>query len=181
MHPLPQQIFRPALGLLALGLALFTVAAGSADARKHHGERQLVVRAEATAVEGPCSEQGVCPVAFVDGRFRGNPVGTGGYSGSIELNVAAAFPNGEHGICAPLRGRFVLGAGTPDRLILGVRGTSCQDGAGPLPEASFTGLAQVSVKHGTGDYARARGSGLATFTEDATNQHRMTLIGRISG
>ena len=106
--------------------------------------------------------------------------GAGGYRGSLELAVADAFPNGEGGICAPLRGRVVLGAGTADRLVLALAGDSCQDGGGPLP-AGFTGLARFTVKHGTGRYARAAGSGLATFSEDAAKQHRMTLVGRIAG
>ena len=93
--------------------------------------------------------------------------------------MAAAFPNGEDGICAPLTGRLVLGAGTPDRLILGVTGDSCQDGAAPLPESSFTGLARVTVTRGYGDFARAKGSGLATLSEDSANRHRLTLIGQL--
>ncbi len=116
-----------------------------------------------------------------DGSFRGTPVGTGAYSGSIKLRIAATFPNGEDGFCAPLRGRIVLGEGTPDRLILAVLGDSCQDGAAPLPDSSFTGLAQFTVRRGTGRYAGAEGSGLASLTEDAANRHRMTLIGRIYG
>jgi hypothetical protein len=181
--------FRPALGLLALPLAALAVgfatrpapAAGHADsasARKHHGEQRLVVRGDATAVDGPCSA--VCPLKLADGRFRGNPVGGGAYVASFKLKVADAFLNGEGGICAPLTGRILLGAGTPDRLVLAVSGDSCQDGAGPLPTASFSGLARFAVTHATGDYEGATGSGLASFTEDAAKHHRMTLIGRIA-
>lgn len=109
-----------------------------------------------------------------------HPVGTGAYTGSIKIKVGAAFPNGEGGNYAPLTGRIVFGAGTPDRLVLAVLGDSCQDSAGPITAASFTGLAQFTVKRGTGEYARASGSGLASLTEDAANNHRMTLIGRIT-
>jgi hypothetical protein len=66
----------------------------------------------------------------------------------------------------------VLGIGTPDRLVLAVSGDSCQDGGGPLTPASFTGLAQFTVKYATG---------LASFTEDAAHHHRMTLVGRLGG
>jgi hypothetical protein len=174
---------RPALGLLALGAlapAFATNLADAAPAGKYPPEQRLVVRGDATAVDGACDARG-CVVDFADGSFRGAPLGTGAYSGSFRIRVADAFPNGEGGICAPLKGRVVLGGGTADRLVLGVAGDSCQDGGGPLPEASFTGLAQFTVKHGTGRYARATGSGQATFSEDAANQHRMTLIGRIAG
>ena len=172
---------RPALGLLALGLAAAAspaVAAGHAPAE--HRSRPLVVRGDATAVDGPCDAR-TCRVELTGGRFRGTPVGAGAYSGSIALTVADAFPNGEDGICAPLAGRVVLGAGTPDRLVLAFTGDSCQDGAGPLEAASFTGLARFRVKDGSGRYARATGGGQATFSEDAANHHRITLVGRIAG
>jgi hypothetical protein len=178
-------ILRPVLGLLVvalIGLAL-AIAAGPAHSSpqsgKHHSE-PLVVRGDATAVDGPCDATGVCLLDLADGRYRGTPVGTGAYVGSIKLTVADAFPNGEDGICAPLKGRIDLGAGTRNRLILGVRGVSCQDGSGPLETASFTGLAEFNVKYGTGRYAGASGSGQASFLEDAANHHRMTLIGRIA-
>ena len=182
MPPMPHTNLRTALAALVALAALaaaFTAAQAGATPGKHQRDQRLVVRADATAVEQPCSAAGICPVDFVDGRFRGSPVGTGSYSGSIELDTAAAFPNGEGGICAPLRGRLVLGAGTPDRLVLGVAGDSCQDGAAPLPESSFTALALVTVNRGHGYYAHARGSGLATLSEDSANRHRLTLIGRI--
>ena len=169
---------RPALGLLALALAAVSlaVAARPADARTP-SEQRLVVRGDSTAVPGPC-EAGVCPVELTDGRFRGTPVGSGAFSGTVKLKVAEAVPNGEGGICAPLKSRIVLGAGTPDRLVLALAGDSCQDGDGS--RASFTGLAQFIVKRGTGDYARARGAGLASLTEDAAHNHRITLIGRVA-
>jgi hypothetical protein len=175
---------RPASVLLAVALALLafglTVATGAARATgPHHRQQPLVVRGDATAVDGPCDAR-ACRVDLADGRFRGTPIGTGSYSASIELVVSEAFPNGEGGICAPLEGRVVLGAGTPDRLVLDVAGDSCQDGAGPLDAASFTGLARFTVSYGTGSYAHARGSGQATFLEDAANHHRMTLVGRIA-
>jgi hypothetical protein len=168
--------------LLVLALATIALVVGTSAARaagKHHGEQRLVVRGDATAVDGPCDPE-VCPLALTDGRFRGTPVGTGAYTASFKLKVGHGFPNGEGGICAPLRGRIVLGAGRSDRLFLGVTGDSCQDGAGPLTAASFTGLARFTVKRATGSYAGATGSGLASFTEDAFKHHRMTVIGRIA-
>ena len=140
----------------------------------------LVVRGDATAVPAPCGEDG-CPVELAGGRFRAAPLGAGAYAGSLTVAVADAFPNGEGGSCAPLAGRIVLGAGSPDRLVLAVAGDSCQDGAGPLEAASFTGLARFAVKRSTGRYARVRGAGLATFTEDAAKHHRMTLVGHLAG
>lgn len=164
------------VALVALALAVATSPAGAAN---HSSEQRLVVRGDATAVEGPCDANG-CPLELADGRFRGT-VGTGGYTGSVELKVARAFPNGEGGICAPLKGRLVLGVGTPHRLALAVSGDSCQDGGGPITAASsFTGLARYIVKYGTGRYAGATGTGLASLSEDAANQHHMTLIGRIA-
>ena len=175
---------RPASILLAVALALLafavTVATSAARATgEHHRQPRLVVRGDATAVDGPCDAR-ACRVDLVDGRFRGAPIGTGSYTGSIALAVADAFPNGEGGICAPLEGRLVLGVGTADRLVLDVSGDSCQDGAGPLDGASFTGIARFVVRYGTGSYAHARGSGDATFLEDAAKHHRMTLVGRIA-
>ena len=175
---------RPASILLAVALALLafavTVATSAARATgEHHRQPRLVVRGDATAVDGPCDAR-ACRVDLVDGRFRGTPIGTGSYTASIALAVADAFPNGEGGICAPLEGRVVLGAGTLDRLVLDVSGDSCQDGAGPLDAASFTGLARFTVRYGTGSYAHAHGSGDATFLEDAAKHHRMTLVGHIA-
>jgi hypothetical protein len=114
-----------------------------------------------------------CPLTLSDGRFRGTPVGSGAYTAAFTIQVARAFPNGDGGICAPINGRIVLGAGTADRLVLGVYGDSCQDGTG------FSGLARFAVKRGTGRYAHAHGSGIASLTEDAAKHHRITLIGRI--
>jgi hypothetical protein len=174
-----------ALALAALALPVTASAtdaagrSGTAPASTHPKEQRLVVRGDATAVDGPCDARG-CRLELTDGRFRGTPVGTGAYTGSITLKVADAFPNGEGGICAPLIGRIVMGAGTADRLTLAVSGDSCQDGAGPLDSAAFTGLARFTVKRGTGVYSRATGAGLASLSEDAANHHRITLIGRIT-
>ena len=131
-----------------------------------------------TVVDGPCPA-GVCQLSLTDGAFRGT-TGTGAYSGSVKLAVAAAFPNGEGGVCAPIEGEIVLGTGTPNRLVLALSGDSCQDGAGDVTQASFTGVARFVVKHGTGTYAKTRGYGLATFSEDASDRERMTLIGRVT-
>jgi hypothetical protein len=176
-----------AVAMVGLALAAATGAANSADAdtssqsTNHRSSERLVVRGEDTVKEvgGGACPGGVCQLELVDGVFRGTPVGTGAYNGSVQLRVAEAFANGEGGVCAPMNGRIELGAG-PDRLVLALLGDSCQDGAGPLTEASFTGLAHFVVKYGTGEYAKARGSGVASFSEDATDRERMTLIGRIS-
>jgi hypothetical protein len=183
IHPRPRSF----LGLVALVLAGLAFAAATnvagaetpepAKSAKHTPER-LVVRGEATVVDAQC-DGGLC-LELTDGRFRGTPVGTGAYGGSVKLKVTEGFPNGEGGVCAPIEGRIVLGAGTPDRLVLAVSGDSCQDGAGNPQTASFTGLARFAVKYGSGKYARAHGAGLASFLEDAADQDRMTLIGHIT-
>jgi hypothetical protein len=178
---------RPVLRALALAGGTLAVSAGVAGATdhnktaagKHHGGQRLVVRGDAVAVDGPCDVHGICAVELTEGRFRGAPVGTGAYTGAIKLSVGGAFPNGEGGICAPLKGLIVLGAGTPNRLAVSVSGDSCQDGAGPPSSSSFTGLARFTIKRARGSYAGLTGSGLATFSEDAAKHHHMTLIGRL--
>ena len=84
-------------------------------------------------------------------------------------------------MCAPIDGTIVLGAGTPDRLVLAIDGDSCQDGAGDPQTASFTGLAQLrrQARHRQRTPTRAA-HGLAAFLEDAADRDRMTLIGRIT-
>ena len=166
----------PRTRTIALAAAALAIA-GAADASAA-GKHRLVVRGDSTAISGPCDARG-CPLVLDDGRFRGTP-GSGDYTATFTLKVAKQFPNGEGGICAPLRGRITLGTGTPNRLALAVSGNSCQDGAGPLEGSSFTGLATFRVKHGTGRYRYARGSGVAVFTEDTAHHHRMTLIGRLA-
>ena len=168
----------PAAAIAVLGLGAAANAAGAAEP-PHHASERLVVRGDSTVVDGPCAG-GVCTLQLTDGSFRGTPVGTGAYAGAVKLEVAKAFPNGEGGVCAPIRGKVRLGTGSPDRLVVAVAGNSCQDGAGPVTASSFTGLARFKVKHGTGSYAGASGAGLASFSEDATDHDRMTLIGRIS-
>jgi hypothetical protein len=74
----------------------------------------------------------------------------------------------------------VLGKGTPDHLVLALSGASCQDGAGPVTAASFTTVARFTVVRGHGKYAKARGGGLMTASEDAADRERITLIGRIT-
>jgi hypothetical protein len=164
------------LGVLALLLAGLAFSAATSSA--HQTKQRLVVRGDATIVDGPCTA-GVCPLDITAGTFRGT-IGAGDYRGAMKLHVAEAFPNGVGGVCAPIEGSIVLGAGTPNRLVLSVDGESCQDGAGPVTAASFTGLAQWEVKYGTGVFDDARGRGLASFAEDAADHDRMTLIGRIS-
>jgi hypothetical protein len=176
-----------AVAMVGLALAAATGAANSADAdtssqsTNHRSSERLVVRGVDTVKEvgDPSCPGGVCQLELVNGAFRGTPVGTGVYTGAVQLRVAEAFGNGEGGVCAPITGRIELGD-SPDQLVLALFGDSCQDGAGPLPEASFTNLAHFVVKYGTGEYAKAKGSGVASFSEDATDRERMTLIGRIS-
>jgi hypothetical protein len=182
---LPAAFALIALAVVGVALAVATsgaTAAGSGEGAQSANQRsseRLVVRGEDTVTDGGCVA-GVCEAELTDGAFRGTPVGTGGYSGTVELKVAELFANGEGGVCAPIKGSIVLGAGTPDRLILAFEGDSCQDGAGDPAQASFTNVAQFVVKHGTGAYAKAKGGGLASFSEDATDREHMTLIGRIS-
>lgn len=174
-HPLIPKHW-PGLGLLALALTalalVFATSAGAADQPE-----RLVVRGQATAIEGPCTAF-ACPLELARGRFRSSPLGIGAYTGHLKLVVGSAFPNGEDGVCAPLTGRIELRTKTGN-LDLTVSGDSCQDGSGPLAGASFTGVARLRVTHGTGKYAGATGSGVASFTEDAAKHHRMTLIGRV--
>ncbi len=186
---LPTTLTLIAVAMVGLALAAATGAANSADAdtssqsTNHRSSERLVVRGVDTVKEvgDPSCPGGVCQLELVDGAFSGTPVGTGVYNGAVQLRVAEAFANGEGGVCAPINGRIELGAaGSPDRLVLALFGDSCQDGAGPLTEASFTNLAHFVVKYGTGEYAKAKGSGVASFSEDATDRERMTLIGRIS-
>ena len=168
------------VAVAALGLVLAVAAAAGSEPGKHRAPERLVVRGEDTVKDanGGACPGGVCQLELTDGDFRGT-LGTGQYNGSIDLNVAQGFANGEGGVCAPISGRIVLGAGSPDRLVLGISGDSCQDGEGDLTQASFTNMAEFVVKYGTGAYAKARGSGLATFLEDASDRGRMTLIGTI--
>ena len=144
---------------------------------KHYDAERMVVRGDSTILD-QCGPTG-CTLTMSGGTFRGT-LGDGAYTGTMELALPEAFSNGEDGLCAPIRGRIVLGAGTPDRLVLAVDGDSCQDGSGDPTQASFTGVATFTVKHGTGAYAGARGHGIATFLEDAADHDRMTLIGRIA-
>jgi hypothetical protein len=168
------------VAVAALGLVLAVAGASGSEAGTHRAAERLVVRGEDTVKEdGSCpGPGGVCKLALTDGVFRGT-IGTGQYDGSGDLKVAEGFANGEGGVCAPITGRIVLGAGSPDRLVIGLRGDSCQDGEGDLTQASFTNVAEFVVKYGTGAYAKARGSGLATFSEDASDRERMTLIGTL--
>jgi hypothetical protein len=172
--------FLPRRATAAIGAALAVLAFGAtaAGAKQHTTTAQkLVVRGDDTVVDAPCPA-GLC-LKLQGGTFRGAPVGTGAYTGDGEVRVAEAFPNGEGGICAPFRGSLTLGAGTADRLVIGFRGDSCQDGAGNPATTAFTGLARFHVKYGTGKYAHARGGGVATFLEGADDHERITLIGRI--
>jgi hypothetical protein len=183
-----RRALRPALGLIALALVglafIATTTTASAQDQgvsswKHRTTERLVVRGESTVLDSGCDATG-CDIEFADGAFRGTPVGTGAYTGNLRLDFTGVFPNGEGGVCAPIAGNIVLGAGSPDRLVLAVSGDSCQDGAGDPTTTSFTALADVTVKYGTGKYAGARGNGILTSSEGADDRDRMTVIGRIS-
>jgi hypothetical protein len=168
--------------LAVLGLTLVAAAAGAhgdeSRPSKHRTSERLVVRGDATVTDN-CDASG-CDLRLEDGQFRGTPVGSGSYTGTVRLKLAEMFSNGEGGGCAPIQGRIELGSGTPNRLVLALWGDSCQDGAGDPTTTSFTGMAQFVVVHGTGSYAKASGSGTAAFLEDAADHDRMTLIGRIT-
>jgi hypothetical protein len=183
---LPAALALIAVALVGLAFAAATnaaTAAGpttSAQDNKHRSTERLVVRGTDTVSELGCSPAGVCEASLTDGEFRGTPVGSGAYDGRLELRLGEAFPNGEGGACAPISGHVTLGIGTPNRLVLAYWGDSCQDGAGDPTKSSFLNLAHFIVKKGTGTYAHAHGSGLITFAEDAADQDRMTVIGRIT-
>jgi hypothetical protein len=177
---------RAVLALLAMTLAAVALSVGANvagahdpddDARAQHRSQRLVIRGEATVTEGGCSA-GICHL-FTNGSFRATPIGIGAYSGAIDLVVGETFDNGEGGVCAPIDGQMVLGAGSPDRLVLALSGDSCQDGAGDPTKASFTTVTRFKVKHATGAYAGTRGGGVASFSEDAADHEHVTLIGRI--
>ena len=170
---------RRALALLAPAIACLALAATASAHQPSAKSEKLVVRGTGTVVDGGPCPGGVCKLTVSDGAFRGAPVGTGAYTSDVSLHVAEVFPNGEGGVCAPIEAAITLGADTPNRLVLSVKGDSCQDGAGDPRTTAFTGLGTFRVKHGTGKYAGARGRGVATFLEGADDQERMTLIGRI--
>lgn len=177
--PLKGRMLRPALAVLALALAALACAiSASADANHRPASEPLVVRTDATVVDAPCPS-GVCTMQLADAHYRGT-LGTGALAGAVKLTVAAAHDNGEDGLCAPIAGHLVLGAGTPDRLVIAYSGDSCQDGHGPVTNASFTSVARFAVVHGTGAYAGARGGGLMTMPEDAADHAQLTLIGDLS-
>jgi hypothetical protein len=170
---------RALLGALALSIATTGAAGAVAQASAASApQHKLVVRGESTVTDGGCAA-GVCKLQFTGGTFRGTPVGTGSYAGTVNLAVARITPNGEGGVCAPIGGRITLGGGA-DRLVLALSGDSCQDGAGALDKSAFTTLATWKVDKGTGAYAKASGHGLATFSEDAADHDRMTLVGKLT-
>jgi hypothetical protein len=171
---------RPALAVAAAAPALaFPAPAVTASAHPgKHRAQPLVVRGDATVVDSPCGPQG-CHLEFAGGTFRGT-LGTGEYTGSFDFDPGTIFPNGEGGVCAPIEGSVTLGAGTPDRLVLAVRGDSCQDGGGDVRTSSFTTVARFTVADGTGKYAHATGRGTYISAEDAADHDRMTIVGRIA-
>ena len=169
------------LALLAPVAAVLALAAtGSAAQAAHQGERMVVRGTDTVLDDGGACPAGVCELTLADGAFRGT-TGKGAYTGAVKLKVAEAFPNGEGGVCAPLAGKITLGTGTPDRLVLRLDGSSCQDGAGPpsRPPRSPAST-DVSVATAPASYAHARGYGIAVFAEDADDREQMTLIGRLS-
>jgi hypothetical protein len=169
---------RPALAVAAAALALACLAPAVTAHPGKQRAQPLVVRGDATIVDSPCGPQG-CHLDFAGGTFRGT-LGTGEYTGSFDLDPRSIFPNGEGGVCAPIRGTLTIGAGTPDRLVLALQGDSCQDGSGDVRTSSFTTVARFTVADGTGTYAHATGSGTFTSAEDAADHDRMTIVGRIA-
>jgi hypothetical protein len=173
---------RPLLALAAValaGLALaLTAVVTSAQPAKHRVTQRLVVRGDSTIVDSPCAPDD-CHLEYAGGKFRGT-IGAGDFTGSFDFDPATVYSNGEGGVCAPVGGTMVLGAGSPDRLVLSLRGDSCQDGAGSPATSSFTTLVRFTVDHGTGKYAEATGRGILSSAEDAADHDRLTLIGRIS-
>jgi hypothetical protein len=167
---------RAGLALVAASAPGLAVAGSAAADSPETTARPLVVRGQDTVREGPCDASG-CQFKLVGGIARGTVPGP--YKGGFHLDLPHAFPNGEGGLCANVRGRIVLGAGTPDRLTLAMSGPSCQDGGDDPTKSSFTGLFSWTVMRATGAYAGAHGSGLMTSAEDANDLEHITLIGRI--
>ena len=180
LKPLRRALAVAALALLSVTLVAAAAGAHDDDSRpSSRTSERLVVRGDSTVTEGDC-DAGGCELLFEDGEFRGTPVGSGAFTGSVKLKLAETFSNGEGGVCAPIRGRIELGSGTPNRLVLALWGDSCQDGAGNPTTTSFTGLSHFVVVHGTGSYSKASGSGIAANLEDVADNDSMTLIGRIT-
>ena len=172
----------PALAIAVLALAGLmleaTAVATNAQPGKLQATQPLVVRGDSTIVDSPCGPKG-CHFEYAGGTFRGT-LGSGGFTGGFDFDPGSVFPNGEGGVCAPIRGTVELGAGTPDRLVLAVRGDSCQDGDGYVTTSSFTTVGRFAVADGTGEYAHAAGGGTLTSVEGADDHDRLTLVGRIS-
>jgi hypothetical protein len=167
-----------ALAATLAALAALVPALGASAKPADPHRAPLVVRGQDTVTERSCAA-GICQFELEGGTFRGTPVGTGAYEGTMNVHLAEAFENGEGGVCAPVDGNLTLGVGPPDRLVLAFAGDSCQDGAGDPTTTSFTGLTRFTVQYGTGAYEHARGHGVASFNEGADDRERMTLIGRI--
>jgi hypothetical protein len=96
-----------ALLVVGVAFAVATHPAGAIDQiggpapTKHPAEQRLVVRGDATFTDARC-DAGVC--IELDGQFPARPsepAPTAARSGS----VAEGFPNGEGGVCAPIKGR----------------------------------------------------------------------------
>jgi hypothetical protein len=85
----------PGLGLLALALTAFALVFATNSAGAANAPERLVVRGQATAVDGPCSAF-ACPLQLGGGRFRSSPLGRGVYNGSLKIGVGSAFPNAKH-------------------------------------------------------------------------------------
>jgi hypothetical protein len=170
----------------ALAAPALATTAGSAPTAVPHarpaspppGVERLVVRGEDTVADGRCGPDG-CLMRLTGGTFRGT-AGEGRYGGTVTVVVAESFPNGEDGVCAPLRGRIRFDAGARGRLRVALAGISCQDGHGPVTAAAFSTVVRFTVAGGTGAYRHVRGSGIGTFAEDAADHEHVTLIGRIA-
>ena len=163
-----------ALAVVALGLA--TAASGSPA----HTSERFVVRGEDTVKDGGACPAGVCQLEIADGAFRGTPVGSGH---TREPPSSRSPRRSRTARAASARRSARASCWVSER----PTGSSSRSGATPArtaPEtstaSSFTNVARFVIKYGTGTYAKASGSGLATFSEDASDVEHMTLIGRIS-
>ena len=74
----------PGLGLLAVALAAFALVFATSSAAATGHTQRLVVRGEATVVDGPCDAR-VCRIELTNGRFRGTPLGAGVYLSLIHI------------------------------------------------------------------------------------------------
>jgi hypothetical protein len=171
-----------ALTLVALAVVAPITPAQVAPGAGHRAgvHARFVARGTDTVAEPVC-HAGVCRLDLTGGTFRATQIGAGAYTGALRLHLADAFANQDGGTCARVDGELTLGAGSSDRIVMALRGDSCQDGAGDLRTSSFTTMTRFEVNVTSGRYAHLHGRGLASFSEDAQDDDVVTLIGRLGG